>query len=140
MCVNEGPRADCKERITNLGIELENEQKKRKDIVRARDEINQLLDEADCAINNLGNCDFGGTRILDSVEKSRQGYRDRKNYYEDYIVNCNNAIENILHERTQALAELANYPVPCGVCYECAPPLEDIQSGDGGDAVVNTEF
>lgn len=131
MCVNEGPREACRQKIEQLTAERLNEIEKRKDLVRAKGEIQQLLDEAKCAIDNLSNCDFGGTKILDSVTTSQQGYQERMDYYDKYIIECDRALECILFEEKEAIAEMATYPVPCGSCYECCPP-EDNTNGVRG--------
>lgn len=131
MCVNAGPRQDCLNKINSLNLELVNENKMLENLNKAKGELQNLVNEAQCAIDNLGNCDFGGTKILDSVTTSQQGYQDRMNYYDDYIIKCSAAIKGIEQDLTAAHNLLASLPVPCGVCIECCPPEDNTNGGSG---------
>lgn len=134
MCsVNDAKRQQYQTQIDNLQREWDNEDAILKDLQESKEELDLLVSEADCAIDNLSNCDFGGTKILDSVRTSQKGYQDRIKYYEEYILKCQEAKTAIDKEKTAAINAMNALPLDCGVCYECNPPEEQISgSGNGG--------
>lgn len=129
MCrVNDAIRQEYQTQIENLQNEWNNEDAKLKDLEESKEELGMLVSEAQCAIDNLSNCDFGGTKVLDSVKTSQQGYQDRIDYYDKYIMECKNAMETIEIEKNAAIAAKNALPVNCGYCEECLPPPVDMPS------------
>lgn len=120
MCrTNDKIRQIYSEQIANLKKEYANENSKLEDIERAKKETKQLIDEAQRAINYLGECDLGGDKVIDSVKKSQQGYKERKNYYDEYIIKCKKAIEEINTEKQELIRVRNLLPTNCGFCSEC---------------------
>lgn len=125
MCsVNDAKRKACDDAIANYRNELTNETTKLENLEKARGETQELVNEAQCAVDNLKNCSFGGTKILDSVKLSQQGYQERIDYYDQYIINCKNAINDIKLDIRNKIFERNNIPINCGACFECVPPEE----------------
>lgn len=123
MCaVNDAKRAEYNAKITSLEAEKTNEENKLKDIERAKGELVQLVDKADCAINNIAECDFGGNNILNSVTLSKNGYNDRINYYDEYALKVTEAVNTIENEIAANVAARDALPENCGSCSECRPP------------------
>lgn len=123
MCaVNDRKRSEYDAQIANLNTECEVEESKLLDLDESKGELQQLVDEAQCAINNLGNCDFGGDKIISSVITSQKGYQERIDYYDEYIIKCKEAIEAI-NEEIDKITKLRDaLPTDCGSCSECNPP------------------
>ena len=129
MCkVNDLKRQEYQTKIDNLQKEWDNEKAKFDDLEESKEELGMLVNEAQCAIDNLSNCDFGGTKVLDSVITSQQGYRERIDYYDKYIIECKNVMETIEKERDRAIADKNALPLNCGFCEECLPPPVDMSS------------
>lgn len=123
MCaVNDAKRMEYDTKINELKIELNNEKNKLDDLRQAKYEIQQIIDSAQCAIDNLENCDFGGDKILSSIITSQRGYEERQDYYDEYYKLCSDAIEVITEELDQTIAIRDSIPINCGSCEECNPP------------------
>lgn len=124
MCaVNDSIRAGYRAEKANLESELEVEVEKKEHLEQKKEEVQQLIDEAQCAIDNLGNCNFGGDRIISSVRTSQTGYKERMDYYDEFILKCQAAIEEIETDIANKQAQINNLPVNCGSCLECCPPV-----------------
>ena len=120
MCsVNDKIRRDYDNKIVDLKKEYENENNKLLDLEQAKDELQQLVDAAQCAINNLSECDFGGDKILSSVTTSQQGYQERMDYYDEYMIKCRNAMDEISDEIEKVTSLRNNLSINCGSCSEC---------------------
>lgn len=128
MCsINDQIRRDCDIKIENLREELKNEERKLYDIQKAKGELQQIIDEAQCAINNLGDCNFGGDTIISSVITSQQGYLDRVDYYDEYVIKIEKAKKEIkleIEEKTRFRNQL---PINCGICNECRKVNGEVQ-------------
>lgn len=128
MCsINDQIRRDCDIKIENLREELKNEERKLYDIQKAKGELQQIIDEAQCAINNLGDCNFGGDTIISSVITSQQGYLDRVDYYDEYVIKIEKAKKEIkleIEEKTRFRNQL---PINCGICNECRKVDGEVQ-------------
>lgn len=122
MCaVNDKIRSDYDAKIVNLNAECKIEESKLLDLGESKGELQQLVDEAQCAINNLENCDFGGDKIISSVITSQKGYQERIDYYDEYIIKCKAAIDTI-NEEIDTITKLRDaLPINCGTCSECNP-------------------
>ena len=130
MCaVNDAIRARLSSQITTLQKEQDTENAKLEDINNAKSEVNQLIDNAQCAINNLGNCNFGTDEIITSTKISQKGYYNKIDYYDEYISKCKKAIELINEEKNQLISERNALPINCGACSECCPPIESTKKG-----------
>ena len=93
------------------------------EIKQTKAEIEEIINLAQNAINNLSNCDFGGDKIISAVRKSQEGYKNKLDYYEEYLTLCRNAREEILEEKELIEQQIRNLPKNCGVCQECNPEL-----------------
>lgn len=123
MCaVNDRKRSEYNVQIANLNAECEVEDSKLLDLEESKGELQQLVNEAQCAINNLGNCDFGGDKIISSVITSQKGYQERIDYYDEYIIKCRIAIDSINEEIDRIIQIRDELPTNCGSCSECSPP------------------
>jgi len=124
MCrVNDQKRNEYTNQINNLTIEYEAEEAKLIDLKKAKNEVQQLVEEAQCVINNIGDCDLGGDAIMSSITTSQRGYLDRIDYYDEYTIKCKNTQESI-SEEINVLTRLASeLPANCGSCEECNPPI-----------------
>ena len=110
MCLkNDIIRRDLNEKLEELEIELLDESILKTDIETAKLEIQEIIDTAQCAIDNLSKCDFGGDKIISSVKTSQEGYQNITKYYEEEI--------RLLKQN------IINLPTNCGVCQECNPKL-----------------
>lgn len=130
MCaVNDAIRASLSSQITELQNEYNTENAKLEDINNAKTEVNQLIDNAQCAINNLSNCNFGGDEIITCVRTSQKGYFNKIDYYDEYILKCKNAMELINEEKNKLISERNALPINCGACPECCPPVIPEEKG-----------
>lgn len=122
MCaVNDAKRAEYDTKIKSLKAEYDNEKNKLDALKKATGELKQLVDAAQCTIDNISECNFGGDKILSSVTTSQQGYNARVDYYEEYTVKCKTAMEAIEKEIEQTTALRNAVPKDCGICDECKP-------------------
>lgn len=123
MCaVNDAKRSEYDAQIANLSAEYENEEKKKEAIIIARGEIQSAIKLSQCVIDNMSECDFGGDKILSSIETSQQGYKDKEDYYDEYLIKCENAMNQILSEKNELVSLRNSLPKDCGSCSECNPP------------------
>ena len=130
MCaVNDAIRKQYDEKIRQLNLELDNEENKRNDLDRAKGEVQQLVDKSQCVIDNISQCDFGGDKILSSIKTSQQGYNERIDFYDDYLIKCKNAIDQITKEINETTELRNSLPKNCGVCSECCPPVKENTKG-----------
>ena len=120
MCrVNDAKRREYSIQLTNLNQEYDIETNKMIDLVDSREELQILVNKAQRAIDNLENCDFGGDRIISAVKLSQRGYKERVDYYRDYMMKCKEAMESI-YEDIDRVTKLKNrLPINCGHCAEC---------------------
>lgn len=124
MCLkNDIIRRDLNEKLEELEIELLDESILKTDIETAKLEIQEIIDTAQCAIDNLSKCDFGGDKIISSVKTSQEGYQNITKYYEEYHLLCRSATEEIEEEIRLLKQNIINLPTNCGVCQECNPKL-----------------
>ena len=130
MCaVNDAKRSEYNAQIANLNAELKNENQKKNAIIIARGEIQSAINLSQCAIDNISECDFGGDKILSSIKTSQQGYKDKEDYYDKYLIDCEKAINQILSEISQLTILRDSLPKDCGVCSECNPPKNNLTMG-----------
>lgn len=135
MCrVNDAKRAACDREISALKNEQSIEYSKLKDIGNAKAEVEQLINKAQCAIDNLADCNFGTREIDHAVETSKEGYLLKKDYYEEYALKCQQAINTIETEINNKVAERNAIPQNCGSCKECCPPEPVYYGGSGGSS------
>lgn len=129
MCaVNDRKRAEYNELITQLEEECTNEINKLQDIEFAKKEVHELINEAQCAIDNLSECDLGTDGILNAVKISQKGYYNKSDYYDEYMIKCKAAIEAIKLEKANMIRVRDALPKNCGSCSECCPPEPSIES------------
>jgi len=127
MCaVNDAKRKEYDNQIRILDEEYDNEKEKLDDIERARGEVQSAIELAQCVVDNISLCDFGGDKILSSIETSQQGYKDKEDYYDEYVIKCNEAISEIMSEINDLKALKSALPVNCGSCNECNPPVASV--------------
>lgn len=140
MCkVNDDKRAECDARISQLKNEYNTELNKLKDIETAKGEVEQLISKAQCAIDNLKDCNFGTDGIDRAVETSQKGYYMKRDYYDEYALKCKNAMTTIDDEITAEVAARDAIPENCGACSECCPPEETYYYGGASlSSVVNS--
>lgn len=132
MCaVNDAIRAQYDAVISALKAEYDTELTKLNDIKSAKAEVEQLISKAQCALDNLADCNFGSDGINQAVQTSQNGYRTRGDYYDDYALMCENAMATIDGEIASNTAARAAVPANCGSCSECCPP-ETLYYGDSG--------
>ena len=130
MCaVNDAKRQQYEQQIQQLKSELDNEENKRNDLDRAKSEVQQLVDKSQCVIDNISQCDFGGDKILSSIKTSQQGYNERIDFYDDYLIKCKNAINQITKEISETTELKNSLPKNCGACSECCPPVKIVERG-----------
>ena len=122
MCtVNDNIRKEYTNKIEKLNIELESEIKKRSDINKAYIETQQLINNAQCVIDNISECNFSGDVILSSIKTSNQGYNERIDFYSKYYIECHKAVEQINKEINETTVFRDTLPENCGVCDDCIP-------------------
>ena len=124
MCFkNDMIRRDLYKKIIELETELSNEGILETDIKMAKLEIQEIIDTAQCAIDNLSKCDYGGDKIISSVKTSQEGYQNIKKYCEEYHLLCRSAKEEIKEEIILLRQNANDLPINCGLCQECNPKL-----------------
>jgi len=122
MCwVNDKKRSDYDEQIGVLNDEYKNEEEKLADIKKAKGEIQQAVNMCDCVKDNMAKCDFGGDKILSSITTSQLGYKNKENFYDEYKLKCEEAMEQIEAEKLEIKALRDSLPKNCGDCDECNP-------------------
>ena len=129
MCkYNDEIRNNYNTKIEKLKLEKTSEENKRSDINRACQEIRQMLNNTQCVINNISECSFGGYKILSSIKLSDQGYNERNDFYSEYYIKCQNAIEQINKEINETTLLRDTLPKNCGKCSQCCQ-VADNNSG-----------
>lgn len=120
MCaVNDEKRKRYDDKINNLKEEYIDEENKLNDLKKATEELHQLVDAAQCTIDNISDCNFGGNKILSSITISQKGYMGREDYYADYMKKCKKAMSDIKDEIRKNTKLRNALSVDCGVCDEC---------------------
>lgn len=133
MCiVNDTKRREYASTIERLKLEYERECFKSEDICRAKSELQEIIDIAQCAIRNLKQCDFGGTKVLSSVTTSQKGYQDRMKFYIDYLSKCEHAKEEITSEIENFNRLINSLPQNCGYCAQCMNVIKKTEEYYGG--------
>ena len=113
--------------ISKLREEYLEEYYKIAEIKIAKEEVNILVNKAQCAINNLSDCDFGSNDIISSAQISQKGYYKKLDYYDEYESKCETAMKEIDIEFEKLVNLRNSLPKNCGYCSECTAQLKNFE-------------